>query len=108
MPRTERSSPSELTEVWPAMPSRDYAGEQAPLFVLNSQSAMGTQSQRAVARAAHLDEGTLRRVLAGATWPDLRTIALLEDALGVPCSPSTSEGATVAQKSVVSRPASAR
>ncbi|MGS0561375.1 helix-turn-helix domain-containing protein [Microbacterium aurugineum] len=44
---------------------------------------MGKASVRSVADIAGLDEGTLRNILSGARWPDLRTIALLEDALGV-------------------------
>ena len=82
MARTTRLSPAELTNAWPDEPSRDYAGEQARLFALNLRSAMRDKSQRALAKAAGVDEGTVRRVLAGATWPDLRTIALLEDELG--------------------------
>lgn len=81
MTRTERPSPAGLTPSWPGAPSPDYAAEQARLFALSLRSAIGGQSLRAVAREAGVDEGTVRRVLAGATWPDLRTIALLERSL---------------------------
>lgn len=55
---------------------------------------MADRSVRSVAREAGLDEGTLRRTLAGATWPDIRTIALLERALGQPLFRSASEADT--------------
>jgi len=38
---------------------------------------------RGVARGADLDEGTVRRILAGAAWPDLHTIARLEQSIGI-------------------------
>ncbi|WP_197052990.1 helix-turn-helix domain-containing protein [Microbacterium hominis] len=40
-----------------------------------------------MASAAGLDEGTLRRILAGERWPDVRTAALLEEALQKPLYP---------------------
>lgn len=81
MARTERAAPAELTPCWPESPSPDHAAEQARMFAVNLRAAIGEQSMRSVARAADVDEGTIRRVLSGATWPDLRTIALLEKAL---------------------------
>lgn len=57
------------------------------MFVINLLATIGPESVRSVARSAGLDEGTLRRVLAGATWPDLRTVALLEKALEQPLYP---------------------
>lgn len=87
MPRTERPSPAELTRSWPDTPSTDYPAEQARLFALNLRAAIGDESQRAVARLTHVDEGTIRRVLSGAVWPDLRTIALLEEGLSAELFP---------------------
>ena len=82
-----RESPFELTESWPDVPSTDPAGEKARLFVLNLRGAIGERSVRSVAKDADLDEGTVRRVLAGAAWPDLHTIARIEQALGVSLYP---------------------
>ncbi|WP_217583660.1 helix-turn-helix transcriptional regulator [Microbacterium sp. GbtcB4] len=44
---------------------------------------MGERSVRAVARDSGLDEGTIRKILLGESWPDLRTIWRLESALEV-------------------------
>ncbi|MCR2825017.1 hypothetical protein [Microbacterium sp. zg.Y909] len=82
MANRRRESPFELTESWPDAPSSDSAGETARQFVLNLRSALGERSVRAVAEHAVLDEATVRRVLSGAAWPDLRTVARLEEALG--------------------------
>lgn len=87
MPKPQRPSPADLTESWPNTPSLDAAGETARLLAGNLRRSMGKASIRSVADIAGLDEGTLRNVLSGARWPDLRTIALLEDALGVPLWP---------------------
>ena len=92
MANRRRESPAELTESWPDAPSSDPAGEVARRFVVNLRSAMGGRSVRAVARDAGLDEGTLRRVLAGAAWPDLHTIALLEEAIGTRLYPADGAG----------------
>ncbi|WP_374679323.1 helix-turn-helix domain-containing protein [Microbacterium wangruii] len=82
MANRRRESPSELTPSWPDAPSSDPAGETARQFVLNLRCGLGERSVRAVAEQAGLDEATVRRVLSGAAWPDLRTVARLEDALG--------------------------
>lgn len=87
MPKPQRPSPADLTDVWPDMPSLDPAGETARLLAINLRRSMGSASVRSVADIAGLDEGTVRNVLSGSRWPDLRSIALLEDALGVPLWP---------------------
>jgi len=92
MPKTLRVAPSELTDTWPMTPSWDVAGEKARLLALNLRSALGTASIRSIADKAGLDERTLRNILSGAKWPDLRTIALLEAALGVGLWPASSDG----------------
>lgn len=43
---------------------------------------MGDASIRSVAREANLDHNVLRTMLSGETWPDLVTIAKLEQTLG--------------------------
>lgn len=82
MSRTERASPAELTASWPDQPSSDQAGEVARRFALNLRQAIGDRSVRSVAATAGVDEKSVRAVLAGSSWPDLRTIARLEGALG--------------------------
>lgn len=81
MSRTARPAPAELTESWPDKSSTDEAGEVARKFVLNLLDATSGRSNRAIAKIADVDEGTIRRIIAGATWPDLRTISKLETAL---------------------------
>ena len=82
MANRRRETPAELTESWPDVPSRDAAGEKARQFALNLRTAIGDRSVRSVARDAGIDEGTIRNVLSGAAWPDLRTITRLESSLG--------------------------
>jgi hypothetical protein len=76
-----RPSPASLTTEWPYVASSDPAGEKARQFVLNLLQALDGRSVRSVSVDANLDEATVRRVLAGAAWPDLHTIAALEIAL---------------------------
>jgi len=78
-----RATPAELAGSWPDLPSADPAGEAARRFALNLQAAIRGRSVRSVAMEAGIDESTIRKVLAGAAWPDLRTISMLEAALGV-------------------------
>ncbi|MFJ6680202.1 helix-turn-helix domain-containing protein [Microbacterium sp. NPDC091382] len=42
---------------------------------------------RGIARDAGIHEKTLRQIIAGATYPDVRTVARLERALQVPLYP---------------------
>lgn len=76
-----RATPAMLSPQWPSKPSSDPTGEAARRFALNLQAAIGDRAVRAVARDAGLDEGTIRKVLLGESWPDLRTIWKLESAL---------------------------
>ena len=82
MGRTSRAKPRELTESWPDVEAVDRHGEVARRYVLSLRAAIGARSVRSVARDAGLDEGTVRRVLAGESWPDLHTISRLNDSLG--------------------------
>ncbi|GAA1545989.1 hypothetical protein GCM10009803_27410 [Microbacterium ginsengiterrae] len=92
MANRRRESPSELTESWPDAPSPDPAGEIARRFVLNLVDAIGEQSVRSVAHRAAVDEATVRHIISGTAWPDLRTVARLEDGLAVPLYPMRSSG----------------
>ena len=51
-------------------------------------AAAGSRSLRSVAGAAGIDPTSLSRTLAGETVPDVHTVAVLEDALGVPLWPT--------------------
>lgn len=81
--RVPRQTPAEMSDGWPDQPAADPAAEAARRFALNSRDALGDRSVRAVAREADVNEGAIRRVLAGSVWTDLRTISQLEYALGV-------------------------
>lgn len=63
-------------------------GETARQFALNLRAAIGDRSVRCVARDAGVDEGTIRNVLSGTAWPDLRTISRLESAVGRRLTPN--------------------
>ncbi len=70
-----------LSSQWPDGPSTDPVGEAARRFALNLKSAIGERPVREVARDAGIDEGTVRKILLGESWPDLRTIWKLESSL---------------------------
>lgn len=76
-----RATPAMLSSQWPDGPSTDPVGEAARRFASNLKMAIGERSVREVARAAGLDEGTIRKILLGESWPDLRTIWKLETSL---------------------------
>ncbi|MFJ3473465.1 multiprotein-bridging factor 1 family protein [Microbacterium maritypicum] len=76
-----RATPAMLSSQWPDAPSTDPVGEAARRFALNLKQAIGARSVREVARAAGIDEGTIRKILRGESWPDLRTIWKLESSL---------------------------
>lgn len=81
--KERRETPIELSSDWPNARSSDHAGETARLLALGLLEAIDGRSIRSVAKAADLNESTLRNVLSGTSWPDLRTIARLEHALDV-------------------------
>lgn len=70
-----------LSSEWPDQPSSDPASEAARRFALNLKAAIGERSVREVARDAGIDEGTIRKILLGESWPDLRTSWRLESSL---------------------------
>lgn len=83
----QRKTPAQLVEAWPEGPSSDDDADVARQFAQNLRSAIASRSIRSVAKAATLDEKTLRDILAGQVWPDLRSIARLERALQMPLFP---------------------
>lgn len=80
-PKEARATPAMLAPGWPNHPSADPVGEAARRFALNLQTAIGDKPVRAVARDAGIDDGTIRKILQGKSWPDLRTIWKLESSL---------------------------
>ncbi|TFC84127.1 helix-turn-helix transcriptional regulator [Cryobacterium sp. TMT3-29-2] len=83
MSRPARPAPRDLVEGWPDVSSADSVGEVARRFAVNVQTAIGERSVRAAARDAGLDHTTLLSVLHGRSWPDLATVARLENGLGI-------------------------
>jgi DNA-binding phage protein len=55
----------------------------AQLFAQKLQLAIGTRGVRDVARGAALSHSTLLAVLHGERWPDMVTVAKLEESLNV-------------------------
>jgi len=72
----------------PRLSPAEFDGERARQLAVNIRSALGGVSARSTADAAGLDARTLRNILSGAKWPDLRTITLLEEALDVALWPA--------------------
>ncbi len=81
MPRTSRSTPAELADQWPDVPSTDPTVEAARRFAVNLREAIGDRSIRSVAADAGLNHGTLLKALNGTAWVDAKTIASLEASL---------------------------
>jgi hypothetical protein len=79
---------------WPDGPLASDAPPYAVVtaaLVRNYRAAAGARSLRSVAAAAGIDPTALGRTLSGETVPDVHTVAVLEDALGVPLWPSWQE-----------------
>ncbi len=77
-----RPVPADYSATWPDSVIKQHDAETARLLVLRLLDAMAGRSLRSVARDAELDEKTVRKIVAGMSWPDLRTIARLEEATG--------------------------
>jgi hypothetical protein len=83
VPRPARRSPAELApEPWPTSPSTDPVAEVARGLVLNVEREIGDRSIRSVAEVSGVDHATLLGLLRGRSWPDVVTIARLEQGLG--------------------------
>lgn len=59
--------------------------------VIDVERKVSNASVRSIADTAGIDEGTIRNILSGARWPDLRTITLLEEALNTSLWPVRSD-----------------
>jgi hypothetical protein len=71
---------------WPEGPLASDAPPYAvvtAVVVQRYRAAAGNRSLRSVAGAAGIDPTSLSRTLSGETVPDVHTVAVLEDALGV-------------------------
>lgn len=76
---------------WPDGPMRDDAPPYAVVsaaIVARYRAAAGSRSLRSVAGVAGIDPTSLSRTLSGETVPDVHTVAVLEDALGVALWPA--------------------
>jgi len=68
---------------WPlAQLDGDAAAEAAQEFVVRLAAATEELSLRGVERLTGVDHTTVSRVLSGDTWPDMATVAHLENGLG--------------------------
>jgi hypothetical protein len=83
MPRPSRSLPRERSDDWPVSPVADVSGEVARRYAVNLRTAMAGRSLRAVQEITGVDHSTIQSILQGKTWPDLDTMAKLENGLGV-------------------------
>lgn len=76
---------------WPQGPLRADAPAYAQVtraVVLAYRDAAGGRSLRSIAGGAGIDPTSLGRMLNGETVPDVHTVAVLEDELGVPLWPT--------------------
>jgi hypothetical protein len=95
MSMTARAKPVALApSPWPEVPSDDPVGEVARMFAINVRDAVGNRSLRSVAEASGLTHVTLLNILGGKVWPDLSTIARLENGLGMQLWPKRDVGAS--------------
>ena len=83
MPRPSRLSPRERVADWPEVPSEDRSTEVARRFAIALRAAMGERSLRAAGADTGVDHSTIQAILQGRAWPDLDTIARLENGMGV-------------------------
>ena len=88
----KRGFPAESSESWPHASASSEDAEVARLIVLNLMAAVKGRGLRGVAREAGIDEKTLRQLIAGASYPDVRTVARLEVALQVALYPEWPRG----------------
>ena len=81
MVRTPRPRPIDLVVPWPDGSASEAAGTAAATFVRALNSAIDGRSIRSVAAACGVNHQTIRGVLAGEVWPDMYTVARLEEGL---------------------------
>jgi hypothetical protein len=79
----KRAKPSDGSVAWPDEPFDDPQFEVARRLAVNLRAAMAGRSSRSVGGDAGVDPRTVDRILAGALWCDIMTLAKLEESLGV-------------------------
>lgn len=82
MPRSARARPRDLAPAWPDGPSTSPEGEVARRFAENLRRQIAARPIRAVARDSGVNHSTLLGILDGQKWPDLETIAKIEEGTG--------------------------
>ncbi|GAB4076408.1 helix-turn-helix domain-containing protein [Nostocoides australiense] len=82
MPAPPRPAPRTQVTNWPDTPASDPAVEAVRLLALDVRDATQGRSTRDVAQQCGINHGAIARLLNGESWPDSRTIALLETGLG--------------------------
>lgn len=88
MVRPSRAVPRDLVPNWPDGPAGEATGAVAIQFIKNLRAAIGATSLRAAAATCGVSHSTLSRVLDGHAWPDMATIAKLEDGLNAELWPA--------------------
>lgn len=78
---SKRVPPFDLCPGWPDMASSDQSAESMRQLALNIRHAIGGRSIRSVAAECGLSHVTVLNVLNGKSWPDVWTIAHLEQGL---------------------------
>lgn len=94
MAAPRRPAPRTYTTSWPSEPADDPAAETIRLAVLTLIDTIGERSLRDVARECGMNHAALAKMVNGETWPEARTIALLESGLEVGIWPLTGPGGT--------------
>ncbi len=95
--RPARRSPRDhvVSGDWPvAQLDGDPAAEVAQRLAARLAAVVDGRSLRAVERATGVDHDTVARILRGAPWPDIATVAHLEHGLGADLWPGRAGPAT--------------
>ncbi|MGV9387329.1 hypothetical protein ACWDRB_66985 [Nonomuraea sp. NPDC003707] len=93
--RARSTAPRDLAQDPQAWPHADLAGHVAAAVVqaiaatLAGELAARKLSRRGPASLSGVNRQSIADLLAGTSWPDVATIALLESALGQPLWPTT-------------------
>ena len=87
--RAKKGSPLDhvVEGEWPDGELDTVDGEVAAAIARNLRGAMAGRSARSIAGIAGIAHTTVQRILSGERWPDIASIALLEDALKTPLWP---------------------